>query len=337
MMTKAHSIKRAASLYSFQEEYFLGKLNLEDLLATCQQLDIPGVEIIGEQMIPGYPHLPDAFFEQWHGWMDQYGLTPVCLDQFIFPQIYKGRRMTEDEMVASLQEDIRVASRLGCSIIRVQHSITSSILERALPAAEKAGISLDVEIHAPNTLEHPFEQELIRTFERMGSPYLGFVLDLGIFTSRFPRIITDAWLRKGMKPEIADFISDSYDRGQMEQLEDGIRARGGTQDDLDVAFFAKHLVSSDPRKLLPYMQYIHHVHAKFNDMTDEGWDDSIRYEEIIPVLVEGGFSGYLSSEYEGGWYLQDAFVVDAVEQVRRHQLMLKHLLGEDEQAAGKGA
>jgi sugar phosphate isomerase/epimerase len=322
------NIQRCISLYSFQEEYFLRKMTLEDCLATCQKLGVPGVEIIGEQMINGYPNISDSFFDQWHRWLDQYGLTPVCMDQFLYPQRFKGRRMDENEMVASVMEDIFVAQRLGVKIIRIQHSITGAVLERTVSSAEKANISLDVEIHAPSTLEHPFEQELIRTFERIGSPYLGFVLDLGIFTRHFARIIKDRWLRMGMEPAIADFIVDSYNKGEMASVDEGIRSMGGTQDDLDAANLVKYMVNSDPRHILPYMKYIHHVHAKFSEMTDEGWDYSIPYEEIIPVLVEGGYSGYLSSEYEGGWYLQDAFVVDGVEQVRRHQVMLKRLLGE---------
>jgi sugar phosphate isomerase/epimerase len=323
-----NKIKRCVSLYSFQEEYFLRKMTLEDMLVTCQELGIPGVEIIGEQMITGYPRISSSFFDQWHSWLEKYGLTPVCLDQFIFPQIYKNRLMTEDEMVASILEDIRVAKRLGVKLIRVQHSVTSRILERTVAEAEKAGISLDVEIHAPSTLESPFEQELVRTFERVDSPYLGFVLDLGIFTRRLGRIMTDRWMRMGMKPAVAKVIAECYDNRQMDKLEDDIRALNGTQDDLDATFLVKHLVNSDPRHILPYMKYIHHIHAKFSEMTDEGRDYSIPYEEIIPILVEGGFSGYLSSEYEGGWFIQDAFVVDGVEQVRRHQRMLKQLLGE---------
>ena len=61
------------------------------------------------------------------------------------------------------------------------------------------------------------------------------------------------------------------------------------------------------------------LHAKFYEMTDEGNEYSIPYEEILPILAEGGFSGYLSSEYEGQRHIQDAFDVDSVEQVRRQQ------------------
>ena len=91
---RTHNIKRGVSLYSFQEEYFLRKMTLEDIIATTQKLDIPGIEIIGDQMIRGYPNVPDSFFEEWHGWMEKYGRTPVCLDQFLDWNKYPGREMT---------------------------------------------------------------------------------------------------------------------------------------------------------------------------------------------------------------------------------------------------
>src|SRR3954449_5727585 len=86
---KANNIKRGVSLYSFQEEYFLRKMTLQDIIATTQKLDIPGIEIIGEQMVPGFPDPGEAFFEQWHAWMQQYGRTPVCHDMFLDRNTYK--------------------------------------------------------------------------------------------------------------------------------------------------------------------------------------------------------------------------------------------------------
>ena len=47
--------------------------------------------------------------------------------------------------------------------------------------------------------------------------------------------------------------------------------------------------------------------------------------DVIEVLKECNFSGYLSSEYEGNRHIQDAFEVDSVEQVRRQQEMFRRL------------
>lgn len=64
-------------------------------------------------------------------------------------------------------------------------------------------------------------------------------------------------------------------------------------------------------------------------MQDDYTEYSIPYEQIIPLLIEGGYDGYLSSEYEGNRHIQDAFPMDSVEQVRRQHVMFKRLLGEE--------
>jgi hypothetical protein len=68
-------------------------------------------------------------------------------------------------------------------------------------------------------------------------------------------------------------------------------------------------------------------------MLDNYTEYSIPYEEIIPILIKGGYNGYLSSEYEGNRHIQDVYEVDSVEQVRRQQVMFKRLLGEEVPAA----
>jgi sugar phosphate isomerase/epimerase len=85
----------------------------------------------------------------------------------------------------------------------------------------------------------------------------------------------------------------------------------------------------DPRDLLPHMDYLFHIQAKFYEMVDDSHEYSIPYDEIIPVLVEGGYRGYLSSEYEGNRHIEDAFPVDSIEQVRRQHAMFADLLGEN--------
>ena len=84
----------------------------------------------------------------------------------------------------------------------------------------------------------------------------------------------------------------------------------------------------NPRDWAEVLPQVRHIHAKFYGMLPEYTEYSIPYEEIIPVLIEGGYQGYLSSEYEGNRHIQDVFEVDSVEQVRRQQEMFKRLLGE---------
>ena len=69
-------------------------------------------------------------------------------------------------------------------------------------------------------------------------------------------------------------------------------------------------------------------HGKFYEMTEDYKETSIPYEELIPFLIQNDFHGVIASEYEGQSSIMDAFPVDEVEQVRRHHVMLRRLLGE---------
>jgi sugar phosphate isomerase/epimerase len=328
-MIKRHSIQRGVSLYSFQEEYFLRRMSLEDILATLARLGIPGVEIIGDQMIPNYPNISSAFYDQWHVWLEKYHLTPTCLDMFLDWNKYKGRVMTDDEKVQSIQKDILCASHLGCTVIRVITHTEPKILERLAPFAEKHNVRLGVEIHSPFHFDHEYEQSLLAMYRHVQSPYLGFVPDMGIFVKNFPRVISERWVRDGMKPEIAHLVTQAYDHQDMDGLDEKLKKMGASQSELAMAGVARHFINKDPRRMLDFMPYIFHIHAKFYEMLPEYREYSIPYEEILPVLIEGGYSGYLSSEYEGNRHIQDAFDVDSTEQVRRQQVMFQRLLGEN--------
>jgi sugar phosphate isomerase/epimerase len=328
--TPAHNIKRGVSLYSFQEEYFLRKMSLEDIIATCADLDIPGIEIIGEQMAPGFPDPGEDFFARWHEWMEQYGRTPVCHDMFLDWNKHKGRTMTQDEQVQSVVRDLRFANKLGCKVIRAIHTTDLAVLERAVPYAEELDVKMGVEIHAPNHPDHPAMQKLWDLMERIDSPYLGFTPDMGIFTRRLPRVVSDRWVRDGARPEIVDHIIEVYNshEGQERLPEDVAKMGAGPVDEWAASYTSRAMVYTDPRRLLPIMPRVVHIHAKFNEMLEDYTEYSIPYDEIIPVLIEGGYNGYLSSEYEGNRHIQDAFEVDSVEQVRRQHEMFKRLLGE---------
>ena len=73
-------IKRCVSLYSYQDEFYLGKLDLEGCLRETAATGATGVELLAEQMIRKFP-LPietQDFRDQWFDWMKKYNLTPAC-------------------------------------------------------------------------------------------------------------------------------------------------------------------------------------------------------------------------------------------------------------------
>ncbi|BBC30869.1 hypothetical protein SGFS_021630 [Streptomyces graminofaciens] len=324
-----HAISRGVSLYSFQEEYFLRTMSVEDCVAAVADMGARGIEVIPEQSIPGYPVLTDAFVTRWHHWMRAYGTTPVATNAFLDTKLHPDRRLTLDEQTSSVRRDIDIAVRLGAPIVKATINFSPEVMEAAAPYAEEHGVQLLLEVHAPFHYRHPWIVEHLEVMDRVGAHVLGLMPDMGIHVRRFPRVVSDRALRDGARPELVDFIVRTYDdRGDTHALMDIVNYRGGGPVEFALARQATHYIWTDPKEMLAHMPFIGHVQAKFYEMTDDGGEYSIPYEEIVPVLVEGGFAGCLSSEYEGNRHIQDAYDVDSVEQVRRQQSMLDRLLGE---------
>ncbi|MCC7462755.1 MAG: sugar phosphate isomerase/epimerase [Gammaproteobacteria bacterium] len=320
-------IKRGVSLYSFQEEYFLRKMTLEDCIATCARFGATGIESIAEQMMPGFPNLPDAFYEQWHGWMARYGTTPTCHDAMLDTKRYKHRLLTDDEVQQDIERDLRHARRLGCKVVRMLVFHKPEWIERAIPIAEKYDVKMGIEVHAPWHFDHPWIQRHLEMIERTGTRHAGFVPDMGIYTQRLPRVVRDRAERNGGTPKILDHVCEAYAAGILsEYVIFEARRMGGNAVDLGFAEQCRHAVNTPPKRLIEYMPYIFHIHAKFYDMVDEQHEYSIPYDRIVAALKAGNYQGYLSSEYEGNRHIQDAFPVDSVEQVRRQHRMFERLL-----------
>ncbi len=328
-MNKPHKVKRGVSLYSYQEEYFLRKLNLEQCIGEASKIGAYGIESLAEQMMPGFPKLSDAFYDQWHGWMAQYRAVPVCHDMFLDTKRYKDRLLTQEECVASVERDLKHAARLGCKVVRMLVFVSPELMEACLPAAEKYDVKMGLEVHAPWHLDHPWIARHMEMIQRTGTKHAGFIPDMGIFTKRLPRVVRDRALRNGANPKVLDYVSNAYENGVLsEYIIAEARNMGATPVDMGFAEQARHNFYMQPKRLIEFTPYLFHIHAKFYDMQDDGTEYSIPYEKIIPALIEGGYDGYLSSEYEGNRHIQDAFPVDSIEQVRRQHAMFARLLGE---------
>ena len=198
------SIKRGVSLYSFQEEYFLRKMTLEDCIAASAKMGALGIESIGEQMMPGFPDLSEAFYDRWHGWMAQYGTTPTCHDMFLDTKKYKGRLMTEEEMLQSVIRDLKHANKLGCTVMRCIVNTPPGIMAKAAPYAEQYNVRMGIEIHAPFNFDHEWIQRHLETDAKVGSPYLGILPDMGILKNASRACAAIAISARGRTPTLSN-------------------------------------------------------------------------------------------------------------------------------------
>src|SRR4029450_4220737 len=255
-------IKRGVSLYSFQNETFQGKMNLEDCVRTCAEMGAYGIEIIGEQSFWGWPEVgvEDAAIENWHALVKKYGTTPVSHDFMLDYKRYKGKLMPFDEQVASVKKDIDFGARLGMKYIRALVSIAPEVLVAAAPYAEEKNIKILIEVHAPLHFDHPWIIRHAEAFEKSGSDALGFLPDMGMFLFHYPPVWRAKSERLGVPKNIADYIVKAYeDRVLSEYLILEVQQMGGTGPAIAMAEVTGHNAAFEQQCVLAHTPPITHT------------------------------------------------------------------------------
>jgi sugar phosphate isomerase/epimerase len=322
--------KRGVSLYSFQEELFLGQMTVEDCIAFATSIGANGTELLPEQNLPGFPNYSDAGIGAWKDLLAKYGAVPTCYDMFLDTKQRKDRLMTDDEQVESIRRNLELAHRLGFKLMRILIFVRPDILERCIPFAEQYDVHMGVEVHAPWHLDHAWILRTIEVADRTGSKHIGILPDMGIFMKHYPPEFRDRFLRQGARPDVAALIVDQHEKKIMAEYtiyEVAVTLKGNKAE-VAMAETLRHAPYANPKRLKDYLPYFKHIQAKFYGMTPDGRDPSIAYDEVIPELIAAGYDGYLSSEYEGNRWIQDVQPVDSREQVRRQHVMFRRLAGE---------
>ncbi|MFG3289201.1 DUF6379 domain-containing protein [Streptomyces sp. NPDC048179] len=320
------------SLYSYQYEYFLGRMSLADALAEVAAIGATGVQLLPEQMMPGYPEPSTAWVDEWHRLIELHGLTPTVMDTFIDGAQAGHRALSHEEAVDRLVAQMKLAKLLGFPAIRPTtgpvEDAAPELVRAALPDAERLDIRILPEIHAPVRLDGPLTTSYVELIEKTGTRHLGFTLDLGVFCRRMPAALLAQARRRGVSEEILDYITGAFAVSRPTgEVVAHVRDMGGTEAALTLA---GHSGAFGPRtntaaNLTALMPYVGNVHAKFYEIED-GEEKTIPYADVMSAIAASGYTGSLDSEYEGQRLVQDAFEVDSCEQVRRHHALMRKLL-----------
>jgi sugar phosphate isomerase/epimerase len=342
------NIKRSVSLYSYQEEYYLGKMTLEDCIREVAKTGATGIELLAEQMIPSYPVITPEFKEQWFGWMSKYGTEPTCYDAFLENRIYDNRMLTVKEQIKMMERDIKIAGELGFKTLRTLCTTPMEVIEGSLACAEEKKVKICIEVHAPFSLNSGWADGYLEMIHRTGTKHFGFMPDFGIFCRNIPDIVREQALRNGAQEEVVEVIDEAYQnrvqkgfvkikydlnlgRGYNEyiksnglpQLMEKIESMNANEADKHYARESFGFAWNDPQDIVDNIQYIYHTHAKSYNTHEDYLETSIPIKEVVEAYKKAGYNGFLSTEYEGNRFINDAFDVDSVEQVRRHQEALK--------------
>lgn len=190
-------------------------------------------------------------------------------------------------------------------------------------------------------------EALLQWFERRGvkseaceaSVELANLLNHGV--APFGKIDMSFHTAGNLRAEFKQYLETGKYQPQFVDLFSGVKRftdeRVAQAEKIDYTVVAEALMLSrtSPDILRQLADHVVSVHAKFYNMSpvpgkpDRFQDIAIDYESGIAALQQGGFEGYVNSEYEGQRYWQDRWredMMDEVDQVRRHQEMLRRLI-----------
>lgn len=335
-------IKTCVSLYSLQDEYLNKRMNLEDIFKFLAENSVEGIEFLPDQMMHNAPHPSKETLAEWDRLVSTYNMRPVVADVFLNTNLYKNRELTQKECVDLLIEEIKLADRLGIRLIRLVSMVPAFIIEPLLPYAEKYNVTLALEIHAGLSFNVQKTKDFIKEMKRLNSPYVGLVIDTGIFCRKLPRVMANYCKHLGTNQEVIDYVKNIFEEGKdLRSIMQGSFSDGpgaSYPEDLEklLKSGADHMFAhfadgyeNEPFSILDeYIPYIKHFHFKLYEMTDSGEEYSIDYKGILQYLHEKGYDGYVSTEYEGNrWVIPGSPMIEK-EQVLAHQSMIRKALKE---------
>jgi sugar phosphate isomerase/epimerase len=281
--------KRGVSLYSYTGVYGVS-MTMEDCFIDMSDMEAEGVEILANGHIPNYPNPTDDWIEWWFAMLNKYNIVPAEYGHWVDSRRQPGRTLTSTESYDMIVRDIKLAHKLGFKVGRTKLGVIDETLTPVENWQEFIKMSLPV----------AEENDFIMC----------------------PEIHMPTVLKSKMVDDYVNFI-----------------VKTGTKNfglNIDFGVFSKKPMNipglsiepSKPEDMIPLLPYTHACHAKFSYMTDELKERDHPYEEIIKVLLDHKWEGYLLSEYED-YESGNRNVPDfASDQVRRQHVMLKRLLGE---------
>lgn len=349
----AYKIGRSVSLYSYQQEYYEGKLDLEGCIREVAKTGATGIELLPEQMMDDFPVVTEEFKEKWFSWMEKYGTVPTCYDAFLENHIYDNRTLTLREQVDMMNRDIKIARELGFKTLRTLVATPMNVIEGCLPCAEENDIKVCIEVHSPFSLNSGWADGYMEMILRTGTKHFGFMPDFGIFCRQIPDALRAQAFRLGATDEGVRIVEDAFrnrvEKGftkikydlnlgaahqaymkanGMPELLEALNKAGGNKADFNFAMESFSYTWNNPKDIIDNIQYIYHTHAKCYNLTEEYIEPVIPIKEVVEAYKTAGYQGFLSTEYEGNRMLNDALPVDSIEQVRRHQEALRRAIEE---------
>jgi sugar phosphate isomerase/epimerase len=325
-MATAKTIRQGVTLYSFSSEYRTFQYSFEDCMQLASQLGGGGVEIVGPMHRGAFPEATDEFERTFKSAVARYNLTPTSYGSYADSASYKSA----DDLFEFALLQLKSTFKLGIPIIRMN---VGDDIDRLLPYAEKYKVRMAIEIHAPMAMgKDPNTVKVIENVVKKSSPYLGVMPDGGTFANKIPRVANRYASLVGVPDPLIKRCVEWYEAKVPldKAVEEAKKDKDAATAVWAVRLMYNQAPAGDPEELRKIMPYVIHFHGKFWDL-ENGQEPCIPYEQVIRALVEGGFAGWLSAEYEG--HLFNKLGMDSFDILKQYQAMVQNLAAKYSKAA----
>lgn len=325
--------KLGTTLFSFTLEMRKPGYSLAAMIDRVAALGLgPGLEFVGFQSLRGYPHVPAEVVSAFRDQCERTGLEPSAMSMNLDLGIHRGRLMDSGEALDYLEPQIALSHQMGFPVCKASVIPTRSFLEGLARILEKhGGLKFGFEVHSPMAVDSPEILRLRELYEAIDSPLLGFTPDFSASMHSVPPSLIAAHRESGMSPELTELAievwnSDTTMPQKFERFAADAPALGATPADMGkLQMLLTMHGRQDPRRWSEIMDRVVHVHAKFYGIDAAGDEPSIDNAAILDVLIDAGYAGYLSSEWEGHAYTD---AVSGWDMVAGQHKLFRRLLGE---------
>ena len=322
-------LKTGTTLFSLTIEWLSGKYSLEQIIAEVSKRKLgPGLEVVGFQTFRNFPVISNEFAREFRNLLDKYELQPSCLGANADIALRRNNPLTIDETAEYLETQIHAAAKLGFPVLRMQMSAKPEVMRKLVKPAEKANVILGMELHSPYTLSHRDVICLQQLYDEIDSPYLGYIPDFGSCMQQIPQLVLDSYRNDGMPEVLLDLIKEIWlleinTAEKFKQLQQRATALHATAAHIGRLNMVIALFSREhPQCWAQVMKRIVHIHGKFYAVDADGNEPNINYTALMKVFKEGGYNGFMSSEYEGHAF-SDKY--NGFEMIEKHQQLCRRL------------
>ncbi|MBE6954554.1 MAG: sugar phosphate isomerase/epimerase [Ruminococcaceae bacterium] len=286
--TQKPGIHRGVSTYCWYPLYNVN-MDLEDSFQIMQDMGATGLEILADGIIDGYPYPSNEWLDKWFALIDRYDIVPVEYGHWVESRLYRGRECTLEESLEQLIHDIKLAGYLGFTCMRTKLGVIDETLSPVKNWREIIKAAL------------PYAEKYNVVMQ--------------------PEIHSPTKLKSPMMDDYCEFIDKEQTKHFGFNIDFGVFQNKSLDGTPRTGLFGP----SAPEDIVPLLPYVHCCHAKYYNMSEDFDETTIPYREVIKLMQDNGWNGYLLSEYEGP---HKENIYHCMTQVHRHHVMLKNILGE---------